>query len=279
MKISAVLLGLGLAVGLAVAAWLGTTRDPDPAATGRSDPTIYFNPSAGVEDRLHALEQAVAEERNARQLLEEELQVLYAEIDVLTEEREERQARSEERGEDIAEARNRFEERRAARSSTEGRTDLLVEAGFTPDRAAWIVQREAELQVEAMQARFEARRSGEPLDPFDTSINPERALREEIGDYEYEQYLTANNRPTSVRVGTVLDSSPGRVAGLQAGDEILSYDGQRVFNTFDLNRQTMQGEPGESVVVDITRDGAPMQIVMPRGPIGIYTRGPGGRGR
>jgi hypothetical protein len=40
----------------------------------------------------------------------------------------------------------------------------------------------------------------------------------------------------------------------------------------ELTQQTMQGEPGESVVVDIVRDGAPMQIVLPRGPIGVATR-------
>jgi hypothetical protein len=31
----------------------------------------------------------------------------------------------------------------------------------------------------------------------------------------------------------------------------------------------MEGEPGENVVVNITRDGIPMQIVLPRGPLGI----------
>jgi len=102
-------------------------------------------------------------------------------------------------------------------------------------------------------------------------------LRQELGDYEYERYLVANNRPTSVGVGTVLESSPGQVAGLQPGDQIVSYDGQRVFSTVDLNQQTMQGVPGESVVVDFLRDGVPMQVVVPRGPIGISTRG--GRGR
>jgi S1-C subfamily serine protease len=65
---------------------------------------------------------------------------------------------------------------------------------------------------------------------------------------------------------------------LQPGDEIVRYDGTRVFNISDLNRQTMLGEPGESVVVDITRDGMPMQVVMPRGPIGVSTgRFPGRR--
>ena len=43
----------------------------------------------------------------------------------------------------------------------------------------------------------------------------------------------------------------------------------------DLTRQTMDGAAGENIVVDIMRDGNPMQIVMPRGPVGIT----GGRRR
>jgi hypothetical protein len=37
----------------------------------------------------------------------------------------------------------------------------------------------------------------------------------------------------------------------------------------DLTRQTMEGAPGQQVVVDIVRDGQPMQVVIPRGPLGI----------
>ena len=131
--------------------------------------------------------------------------------------------------------------------------------------------RESELQMEAMQARFEAQRLGEAFDFSDTRLNPGAALRAEIGDTEYEQYLEASRRPTSVRVGAVLESSPGQSAGLQPGDEIIRYDGQRVFNTFELNQQTIQGEPGQSVVIDVRRDGVIMQVVVPRGPIGVTT--------
>ncbi len=70
----------------------------------------------------------------------------------------------------------------------------------------------------------------------------------------------------------MLESSPGQRAGLQRGDAIVRYDGQRVFTYGDLNAGQLQGMPGESVVIDILRDGMPMQLVMPRGPIGIEPR-------
>jgi TolA-binding protein len=264
---------LFLAAGAAIAMYSFTVQRGELAAATSAVGGGYFDQSAAVEDRIRALEAAVAEERNARQLLEDELQVLYEEIEQLSDERGVDGARDETQVVNAAEIRERIEGFRQRRNGQDGedRAARLVAAGFAPDRAAWILQRESELQMEAMQARFEARRSGEPADPFDPSLNSNSALRAEIGDAEYEQYLQANNRPTAVSVGSVLESSPAQRVGLQAGDQIVSYDGARVFDVSDLNQQTMLGEPGESVVVDITRDGIPMQVVMPRGPIGVST--------
>jgi len=268
---------IGLLAGFAAAAIVLTIREPEPVAISDGDAGEYFDQSAATEDRIRALEAAVAEERNARQLLEDELQILYLEIEQL---RDVRSADGEEGEADeelILAEREAFRRQRGDLSG-EDRAAMLIDAGFTPDRAAWILQRESELQMAAMQAQFDARRSGEPMDRFDPALDPSAALRAEIGDAAYEQYLEANFRSTSVSVSSVLESSPGQRAGLQPGDEIVSYNGNRVFDVSDLNQQTMLGEPGESVVVDIMRDGMPMQVVMPRGPIGVSTgRFPGRR--
>ena len=37
----------------------------------------------------------------------------------------------------------------------------------------------------------------------------------------------------------------------------------------DLISETLQGEPGQNVVVDFMRDGVQMQVVIARGPFGI----------
>ncbi len=264
---------LFLVAGVAVATYTFNTRHSEAELVPSIDAGDYFDQSAALDDRVRALEAAVAEERNARQLLEDELQILYAEIEQLNDERDASDERDEQIVAESLEVRERIAEFRQRRDgqNDESRVARLVASGFAPDRAEWILQRESELQMEAMQARFDARRSGEPVDPFDPSLNSNSALRAEIGDFEYEQYLEANNRPTAVSVGSVLESSPAQRVGLQSGDQIVSYDGTRVFDTSDLNQQTMLGEPGESVVVDITRDGIPMQVVLPRGPIGVST--------
>jgi S1-C subfamily serine protease len=102
-------------------------------------------------------------------------------------------------------------------------------------------------------------------------------LRAEIGDAEYEQYRQANGWPTVVEVAAILESSPAQQAGLQAGDQIVSYNGTRVFDIGELNRFTMGSDPGGTVVVDIVRDGIPMQVVLPSGPIGVTVGGRRGR--
>jgi len=271
MKAISIIVGAVLVVSLAAAAiMLRSPPSQAPVASG-VDAAAYFDQSAATEERIRALETAVTEERNARQVLEEELQDLYAEIDRLAGASEPPSAQAAAQDRSFA-APPEMGVRALRRSADpEDRAALLVESGFAPDRAEWIAQRESELQMQAMQAQFEARRTGEPFNPFEPGMNPAATLRAEIGDVEYQQYLEAYGRPTSVTVGSVLESSPGQLAGLQPGDEIVRYDGQRVFSTQDLNQQTMVGEPGQSVVVDVMRDGTLMQLVLPRGPIGVTT--------
>ena len=149
----------------------------------------------------------------------------------------------------------------------------------------WINLRMQELRMEALQAQYDAAREGRPLDAA-RELAGERTLRTELGDADYENYLQALNRPTSVSVMDVLASSPGERSGLKSGDEVIAYDGKRVFDVRDLNALTLEGTAGESVVVEVRRDGQRIQLVMPRGPVGITSaaggimrglRGPPGR--
>jgi predicted metalloprotease with PDZ domain len=278
MNRNAVALALGLLAAFAAMAIVLFARDaPLPiAATEAIDPAYYFDQGAAMEDRILALEAAVAQERNARLLLEEELQVLYEQIEELESTEgstvEDRVAEFRDNPERIREARTR-----SAAGQSDRNLNRLIEAGFSPDRAEWLLKRESELQMQQMQMMFEARQSGERIDRNDVRLDPDQALRTEIGDAEYERYLQAYGRSTSVAVGTVLESSPGQIAGLQSGDEIVAYGGQRVFSYSELSQQTMRAQAGQSVVVDIVRDGVPMQVVVEAGPIGISNQGFRGR--
>ncbi len=252
------------------------SKQPAPVAAAGIPETNTFDPNLPVEARIEALEKAVSDERLARQFLEDEVFYLASELerlgapDYLPD--DDAAAPTQAEGDAVPSSR---EARRRYRNSREERFDNLVKAGFLPSQAEWITQREQELQMQALQARFEAERSGEDIDWTASRTLTSDTLREELGDADYERYLEANNRPTSVAVSSVIESSPAQTAGLMPGDQIIRYDGQRVFSMTDLMRQTMQGEPGQTVLVDVMRNGNLLQVVMPRGPVGIT----GGRRR
>ena len=64
-------------------------------------------------------------------------------------------------------------------------------------------------------------------------------------------------------------SSQARKAGLERGDVIVRYGGEPVYSNWHLVRLRSSGKLGAPVIVEITRDGQPMQITMPRGPMGF----------
>lgn len=276
MKVAAYLVA-GILVGAVAALVLGGGMDP-----GRE-------PSAGVdtlplERRLSRLETELELGRSERQGLARRL----AEVTAALQAREtvpDTEAAADGRRGDLAPAgaveapggpgaadgpppRGRVFARGGRALDDDERIQRFIEAGIAPDRAQWIIQRESELRMETLQARYDAVRDGVALE-LRTAPNANDTLRTELGDADYERYLEALGRPTSVGVGSVFASSPAATAGFQAGDRIVSYAGERVFDMNDLNRLTLEGRAGETVAVEVLRDGAPIQLYLPRGPLGI----------
>ena len=65
---------ISLVVGFAAASWMALPDRTNESASDDSAATaMSFDSSAPVEDRIRALEQAVSDERFARQLLQEEV--------------------------------------------------------------------------------------------------------------------------------------------------------------------------------------------------------------
>ena len=184
------------------------------ACSDQSIPVDSFHSQAPIDERIRALEQAVSDERYVRQVLQEELWYLSEELMQLTGSviRETEPDVAAEQSDDEPRLSRREEYRR--RNTLEGRVDRLIEAGFQPGQASMIVRRESELQMESLQARYEAERSGDPIDYWRSSNASSETLRQELGDADYERYLTANDRSTTISVSSVIDSSPGQAAGL-----------------------------------------------------------------
>jgi hypothetical protein len=276
-KIVLVLLLLG--IGVAIAMYLR-------GATGGARPEQAFTPRAGASeaDRIADLEKTLAAQVDRANLLESRLAELEARVG----------ARGTRRGPDLANADSsdsrvqRFEQMRQQFTDANGNFDptrlaafrrqqeleRLVQAGFTQERSEAIERRVQELQLQAQQAQYDAQRTGQPYSGTDIAAT----LRREMGDGEYEKYLTAIGRPTQVQVVDVLASSAAEKAGLKPGDQIVSYAGQRVFDNSDLTALTRQGTPGETVNVEVQRDGQTMTVQVPRGVLGVQAGGGGRRG-
>lgn len=271
---------ISLLAGLAVGAWVVGGR-PDDAATAPEPPERV---DGSDQERLLRLEQMVLEEREARLALEDTVALLFEELDGAVDEdrrvvadREARQARQARQAEVLEEGRRR-DRSNWAEDYNKRRVARMVEGGFTEEEARNLIEQESAASYQAMRAAWEAQRSGEAFDPYADWNDPQRILRDSIGDEAYERYLESQGQPTSVQVMQVLSGSPGAVVGLEPGDQIARYNGERIFSISDLRQLTMQGSPGEDVVIDIVRDGITMQLTVPAGPIGVTGSGARTRG-
>ena len=270
---------ISLAAGFAAGTWTGRDAAP-PEAAGESAIAGGFDESAPLGDRIAALERAVAWERDARVVLEEQLHGLYAEIErfdspemdeLLRTLAESSQAREQARVQRVA----RGDRGERMQSRDELRVGQFVAGGFTEGRARQILELEDEIRMAALQAEFEARQKGESFNPWEWASGYQEDLREQLGDADYEKYLTAQGGQASVTVREVIGESPANRAGLQPGDRIVGYDGKRIFTMNELRSMAFSGEAGEDVIVDVERNGQRIQLVLPRGPMGITGSGGG----
>ncbi len=270
-------LGAGIAGGYLIGA---ATADAPPGPASPTPVATYFDESAPVTERLQALERTVAAERDARLVLEEQITILLEEIDridasgpaIIAGEISELVSEREQEAERQAARR----EARAARRGGNGRErqlGLLTEAGFAPNRAEAILDRSSALQWEAMEAQYEARSQGQPYNWADLESNPNWRLRQELGDDDYQRYLEAMGQGTRVTIQNVYESSPAARIGLQSGDQVLAYNGTRIFSTTEL-RALSAGQPaGSDAVIEILRNGSRMQLSIPTGPMGVQVNG------
>jgi C-terminal processing protease CtpA/Prc len=177
---------------------------------------------------------------------------------------------AESQRETILRLREQRQAQRLASQQPQYRLQQLVSAGFAQEEAARIVQIESEESLRQLQAQYDFRR--QQAESNNNNSLGTNAIRSELGDQNYERYLEANGWPTSARIGAVIGGSPGENAGLKAGDNITSYAGERVFNLNEINNLTIKGNIGESVLIEVKRDGESVQLTIPRGPIGINGR-------
>ena len=277
MKRIAIAVVVSLLAGFAVGAWVGGD-DAERTASALTAVGENSGSQTSVEDRLLRLEQIIAEERDARFALEDTIAMLFEGIERLEGggDRTVAALRGRAESENTTRSTSRSDSRDATewmRNYQERRVTRLIEGGFSEAEARRVLEKESESAFKALHSAWEAQRNGETIDRYSSEFDPLAIMRSEMGDDSYARYLEAQGQPTAIKITQVLGGSPGSKIGLQPGDELVSYSGDRVFSIRDLRNGSMQGDPGEDVVIEIERDGTRMQLTVPRGPIGITGSG------
>jgi predicted metalloprotease with PDZ domain len=149
----------------------------------------------------------------------------------------------------------------------------LIEGGMDSVQASQLKAFFEQLEMERLYLRDQAAREGwdraRLRDEFRQLDDKEESLRDQLGESAYDAYLYASGQSNRVAVTSVLASAQAGQAGIEAGDHILRYDNQRVYNWRDLRRATTSGDISDVVEVEVDRDGETLQFYLARGPLGI----------
>ncbi len=165
-------------------------------------------------------------------------------------------------------------DRPTAPRTPDERRSALVAAGVDAGLADDIIWQEARLELDRLTLRDRAVREGwigtDRYREASGELGGEsRPLRDEIGDLAYDRYLYLTGEDNRVTVAAVIPGSAAEAAGLQAGDLIESYAGERMYAADALRDGTTQGESGELVPVRVRRGRGIIEAWVPRGPLGI----------
>lgn len=144
------------------------------------------------------------------------------------------------------------------------------EAGFSENDAVWLADKIDDIRIDSLYEGWENARRNYLKEKSKRKSGMEE-LKERLGPDGYEKYFKALGTSASVIVEGVMEKSPADLAGLKKGDEIISYNGERICYNLELSEVTVRGELGEPVILEIIRDGQKIKIPMARGPLGIVT--------
>jgi len=179
---TALFLILGVSAGFAFATFMAGGSDSLPGLPAERVEAWQGRASANeflpLAERLELLETTLDTEIALRESLQAELAAITEQMAKLqTVDRADEPRREEFDREAIQErVAERFGDRRG--DDPDRRLNQLVEAGFSPGQAQHITEREPELRLEALYAKYDAVREGEPFDPRADRFDPQDQLRQ-----------------------------------------------------------------------------------------------------
>jgi C-terminal processing protease CtpA/Prc len=152
--------------------------------------------------------------------------------------------------------------------------ERLISAGMAPQTVESLQLTVDRNRLALLQLRNEAIREGwddtpEFREKLQALRDPGQTIRDEFGEQMYDQFLYASGRANRIVVREVYSGSAAELAGLKAGDIVLSYGLSNIYSMSELRQSTLEGKAGEMVLLEIMRDDYPVTTSVPRGPLGI----------
>ena len=151
----------------------------------------------------------------------------------------------------------------------------LIDSGMDEVQANELKIFFEQLELDRLYLRDQSSRENwsrqELRDALSAVDDRESDLRNSLSESAYDAYLYASGQTNRVTVASVLESAQAGTAGIRSGDHIIRYDNQRIYNWRDLRTATTAGNVGDSVTLEIERDGQRMEYYLARGPLGVRT--------
>jgi hypothetical protein len=278
MQSPVIYISLALAVGVAVGVMIQNGFEtPDLTVTtsinntatmaGDGNSADEFDSARFVAD-IAELERLLQYEINARQELEKKFELLS------------------QKGANFDSGSQSFLETESTESvSSDGESDVstadrgwfneqaLIDSGMGSSQASELKGHFEQLEMERLYLRDRSIRESWSREKYREAVqsldSKEGELENQLGESMYDSYLYASGRPNRVSVTSVFPSAQAGIAGIVSGDHIIRYDNQRIYNGFGLREATTGGNAGDTVALEVERDGKTIQFYLVRGPLGI----------
>ena len=263
---------ISLTIVAVIGVVIGLLLQSPKSSTG-SYPSSVNNTMQASSDETHPpalaeLSQQLQQEISAREALQKEVTILSEKLAALSPEDVQELADSSASATTPADA---------AHNPTEGvwfNQQALIDAGMTQMEAEQLKVRFEEMELAKLYLRDQAVREGwsggkryrEERQKLESKTED---IKQELDEKAYDAYLFASGQSNRVAVQSVLSGSAAGNAGMLAGDQVLRYASERIYNWRDLRNATTQGDLTETVAIEILRDNKRMELYVQRGPLGI----------
>jgi len=268
MRLPIPLITLALAIGIAIGVYMQTDSDTPELVTAQNNTAIPAIPVAtdSSTSDIAELNRLLQEEINARRSLEQKLDALSLQVS-------EFKRNSQYQSNDLS-TQNDNEQSLDSKPDSGGfNQQALLDSGMSSSQAGELKDFFEHQELQQLYLRDRSVREGWDRQKYRDEIqalnDEEDALKSRLGESAYDAYLYASGQPNRVEVSSVLATAPAGVVGIQSGDHILRYNNQRIYSGFELHQATTGGNAGDSVAVEVERDGKILEFYIVRGPLGI----------